>query len=103
MHADTKNVVFRLSNKVTEFSAVWGLGFRMIAKQIIEFLVKATSILSSMIDIPNSIATRYLLLAWAESSSLKYLGLSHQKMSYTSVVLAVENSDAFTSISDDNY
>ena len=70
MHADTENVVFRLSNKVTEFSAVWGLGFRMIANQIIEFLVKATSILSSMV--PNSIATRYLLLAWAESSSLKY-------------------------------
>ena len=100
MHADTENVFFCLSNKVTEFSAVRGLGFRKMAKQIIEFLVKATSILSSMV--PNSIATRYLLLAWAESSSSKYLGLSHQKMSYTSVVLAVENSDAFTSISDEN-
>ena len=100
MHADTENVFFCFSNKVTEFSAVRGLGFRKIAKQIIEFLVKATSILSSIVS--NSIATRYLLLAWAESSSLKYLGLSHQKMSYTSVVLAVENSDAFPSISDDN-
>ena len=100
MHADTENVFYCLSNKVTEFSAVQGLAFRKMVKQIREFLVKATSILSSMV--PNSIATRYLLLAWAESSSLKYLGLSHQKMSYTSVVLAVENSDAFTSISDDN-
>ena len=71
-----------------------------MAKQIIEFLVKATSIFSSMV--PNSVATRYLLLAWAESSFSKYLGLSHQKMSYTSVVLAVEKSDAFTSISDEN-
>ena len=100
MHADTENVFFCLSNKVTEFSAVRGLGFRKMAKQIIEFLVKATSILSSIV--PNSIATIYLLLAWAESSSSKYLGLSHQKMSYTSVVLAVENSNAFTSISDEN-
>ena len=59
MHADTENVFFCLSNKVTEFSAVRGLGFRKMAKQIIEFLVKATSILSSIV--PNSIATRYLL------------------------------------------
>ena len=91
---------FSFANKVTGFSAVQGLGFRKMAKQIIEFLVKATSILSTMV--PNSIASRYFLLAWAESSSSKYLGLSHQKMSYTSVVLAVENSDAFTSISDEN-
>ena len=49
-----------------------------MAKQSREFPVKRTSIMSSMVL--NSIATRYLILARAESSPLKFLGASHQKM-----------------------
>ena len=64
-----------------------------MAKQIREFPVKAVSLMSNM-D-PDSMATRYCGL---ETSSSKYLGASHQKVSYTSVISAVENSDAFKSI-----
>ena len=49
--------------------------------------------------VPDFMATRYYGL---EASSSKYLSASQQNVSYTFVIFATEDSDAFMSIFDAN-
>ena len=79
---------------MTEFVAVRVLEFRKMAKQIREFPVKGTSILSSMFL--NSIATRYLI--WPGLNRVPQNLWAQAIKRCPSVVFAVENSNAFTSI-----
>ena len=70
--------------RINKFVGVRSLGFRTRVRHTSEFPQNAVMV---MINITlDSIATRYLGL---EESSLKYLGASHQNVSYTSVEFVV--------------
>jgi len=68
--------------RISRFVAFRSLGFRRRAKQMRKFPLKAAIVIINMT--PDSMTTRYFGL---EASSLKYLGASHQYVSYKSVAV----------------
>lgn len=70
--------------RIRTFVVVRSLGFRTRVRHTSEFPQNAVMVMISIIL--DSIATRYLGL---EESSLKYLGASHQNVSYKLVELVV--------------
>ena len=74
------NMSVAANTRINKFVAVRSLGFRTRVRHTSEFPQNAVMVMINIIL--DSIATRYFGL---EESSLKYLGASHQNLSYKSV------------------